>query len=255
MKRIRLHKWLADSGLASRRSCEKMIEDKRIEVNHKIAEIGQIIDPDVDNVFLDKRRFRPNKKTASLQVILYNKPPGQIVTRKDPQERDTVFQSLPRPKSGRWISVGRLDINTSGLLLFTNDGQLANALMHPSSDLEKEYAVRLRGLLSEEQLKLLKSGVELEDGMASFKSIEERGGEGHNRWYHVVLEQGRNRMVRRLIESQGSQVARLIRVRFGTLLLPMQLKHGQHWLLSDKEVASFLKDSGLSKLLENNTSK
>ncbi len=233
---MKLHKWLAEQGIASRRGAEKLIEEGKISVNNKPAHVGQIITPNTDKVRYLKRAIRP--RPTAQQVILYHKPDNEIVSRNDPQDRPTVFSRLPRPKNGRWISVGRLDLNTSGLLLFTTDGDLANWLMHPSSAIEREYAVRIRGELTTEQQHNLLNGIDLEDGNSRFDSIESRGGNGHNHWYHITLHSGQNRIIRRLIESQNTQVSRLIRVRYGKLWLPSWLKPGQFQLLKENDIAA-----------------
>jgi 23S rRNA pseudouridine2605 synthase len=177
---------------------------------------------------------------------MYNKPEGEICTRDDPEGRKTVFSSIPGLARGRWVMVGRLDINTSGLLLFTDNGELANALMHPSSEIEREYAVRVLGEVTPEQLKMLVSGVELEDGTAAFLSVREAGGEGANQWYHVVIREGRNREVRRLWEAVGVQVSRLIRVRYGAVALTRELRQGQYRYLETDEVERVCQSVGIA---------
>ncbi len=221
---IKIQKFLADAGVASRREIERMIEAGMITVNRERAHVGQRINGD-EKIAINGKPLR-TESSDKTEVILYHKPEGIVCTRKDEEGRETVFDHLPRPKSGRWIMVGRLDINTSGLLLFTNNGDLANRLMHPSSDIEREYAVRVYGQVSDEILQQLVDGVELEDGFSRFIRVFDAGGEGRNHWYHVVLNRGRNREVRRLWESQGVAVSRLIRVRFGVFVLPPRLKKG-----------------------------
>ena len=221
----KIQKVLARLGVASRREIERWIQDGRIEVNHKVAQIGDRI-TGADKVSVDGRRVKLNE-AQDLRIIMYHKPEGEVVTRHDPEGRKTVFENLPDIQSGRWINVGRLDINTSGLLLFTNDGELANQLMHPSSHVDREYAVRVYGEMTSEKVKNLVNGVRLEDGMARFEDIVDSGGSGSNRWFHVVVAQGKNRIVRRLFESQECQVSRLMRVRFGMVCLPDNLFRGR----------------------------
>lgn len=230
----KLQKVLARKGLGSRREMERWIEQRRVTVNNKVATLGdRVIDGQqvrVDGALIDL--------TVGSQVrcILYHKPVGEVCSRKDPEGRRTVFDSLPVLKQGRWIVIGRLDFNTSGLLLFTTDGDLANALMHPSSRVEREYLVRVMGEVDDTILQRLRDGVELDDGPARFTDIQEGGGEGINRWFYVVLMEGRNREVRRLWESQGCTVSRLKRVRFGHVFIPSKLKQGQWMELGQKDV-------------------
>ena len=240
----RLQKVLAQTGVASRREVEEMIGAGRISVNGEIATIGQKIGP------LD--RVRVNGKLVNLQfaikvprVLVYHKPDGEIVSRDDPEGRVSVFDRLPVLRRGRWIAVGRLDVNTSGLLLFTNDGELANRLMHPSGQIEREYAVRVLGEVSHEMLEKLVNGVALEDGTARFEDLVESGGEGANRWFHVVIMEGRNREVRRLWESVGVQVNRLKRVRFGPVMLDTRLLAGKWRELRSQELEKLLELTGL----------
>lgn len=223
----KLQKLLAMAGLGSRREMESWIESGRISVNGKRSKLGDRAKLS-DRILVDGKRL-DQKGTIMTRprVIAYHKPVGQVCTRKDPERRVTVFQSLPRLTKGRWIMIGRLDINTSGLLLFTTDGELANRMMHPSYEIEREYAVRVFGEVTDEVIKNLKVGVELDDGHAKFNLIEFKGGEGINSWYHVVLKEGKNREVRRLWESQGLQVSRLVRVRYGDLQLPRTLSEGK----------------------------
>jgi len=223
----RIQKVLAAAGLGSRREIETWIAAGRVTINGRPAKLGDRI-RESDRVSVDGRPVKALERVgeARHRVILYHKPEGELTTRKDPEGRPTVFEALPRLRGSRWVSVGRLDTNTSGLLIFTNDGALANKLMHPSSEIEREYAVRVLGKVTDEQLALLQRGVKLEDGMAKFDDIREAGGEGANHWYHVVLREGRNREVRRLWEAIGLTVSRLIRVRFGDLALPRDLPRG-----------------------------
>lgn len=222
----RIQKMLARAGYGSRREVERWITAGEIMVNGQPAELGQQISPQ-DHVIL---RGQPLNLAARFQatpkVLAYHKKAGEICTLHDPQSRPTVFEKLPKVHQGRWIMIGRLDINTDGLLLFTTDGELANRLMHPSREIEREYATRVLGEVDAEMMKRLKDGVELEDGSAKFLRVKDAGGEGANHWYHVVLAEGRNREVRRLWESQGVKVSRLIRVRYGNITLPRYLRGG-----------------------------
>lgn len=232
----RIQKLLAQAGMGSRRQVEKWISDGLIHINGAKAKLGDKITV-YDAV---KLRGKPVKLASKLQVdtkvLIYHKPAGEIVSKKDPEGRPSVFKRLPRLKTGRWIAIGRLDLNTQGLLMFTNDGDLANKLMHPSQQIDREYAVRVMGTVTHDMVDRLVNGVELEDGKARFEDVHESGGEGINRWFHVVVAGGRNRVVRRLWESQCCQVSRLIRVRYGTVFLPPGLPAGQHQLLDKKEI-------------------
>ena len=224
----RIQKILARAGYGSRREIERWVNAGEITVNGKIATSGQAIS-ESDKVVLRGQVLKlASKLNAKPQVLLYHKKIGEICSRNDPEGRPTVFDSLPKLSSGRWIQVGRLDINTDGLMLFTTDGELANRLMHPSYEIEREYASRILGDVSDQMLKNLLEGVELEDGKAKFKSIKFVGGEGANKWYHVVLNEGRNREVRRLWESQDLTVSRLRRVRYGHLDLKRSLRAGSY---------------------------
>lgn len=222
----KLQKVLARSGHGSRREIEALISEGRIRVNDHIATLGERVEPDaVIRIDGHKVKIR-DAEEQHCRVLLYHKPEGELVTRKDPEGRATVYERLPPLTAARWIAIGRLDINTSGLLLMTTDGELANRMMHPSYEVEREYAVRVFGEVTESQIQKLLRGVELEDGMARFKKIRRRGGEGLNQWFHVILTEGRNREVRRLWASQGLTVSRLIRVRIGELTLPKGLVQG-----------------------------
>ncbi len=223
----KLQKVLANAGVGSRREMEKWIASGRISVNGKVATLGDRVEP-VDQLRVDGNLITSAAKSTMCRVLMYNKPEGELCSRKDPQGRPTVFDRLPKIQNGRWIAVGRLDINTSGLLLFTNDGELANRLMHPKHEIEREYAVRVFGEVEDDMIKRLKKGVELEDGVSKFTEIRKRPGddESLNSWYNVSLSEGKNREVRRLWESQGLQVSRLIRVRYGTLNLQNRLPQG-----------------------------
>ena len=241
----RLQKVLAASGLASRREIERWIVDGRLKINGRLAKLGDRVS-DEDTVSLDDRPLSAKRLTGvQRKIIMYNKPEGELVTRSDPEGRKTVFSRLPKLEKGRWIAVGRLDINSAGLLLFTTDGDLANRLMHPSRQIEREYAVRVMGIVTEEMLQALVQGQELEDGFARFEDIVESGGSGINRWYHVVIMEGRKREVRRLWESVGVQVNRLKRVRFGHVILDSSIKAGQWRDLDPKETEKLLEDAGI----------
>lgn len=242
----KLQKVLARMGLASRREVEDWIAAGRVKVNGAVASLGQRVDLH-DAVALDGRLLKREEAAEVVRrVLIYNKPDGEICTRDDPEGRPTVFDRLPRPKEGRWINIGRLDINTTGLLLFTTDGELANRLMHPSYEMDREYAVRVRGEVTEEMIELLKTGVMLEDGPARFTDIKQApGGEGFNHWYHCVVMEGRNREVRRLWESQGLVVSRLKRVRFGPVFMTSDLPMGRWREMSQREVDILSEEVGL----------
>ncbi len=243
----KIQKVLARQGLASRREIERWIEAGRIQVNGQRAVLGDRISL-TDKVQVDGRLIKFDPGTArQCRVLVYNKALGEVCTRSDPEGRPTVFDRLPKIKGGRWISVGRLDINTSGLLLFTDDGELANALMHPSKEIDREYAVRVHGEVNDEMIKTLKSGVELEDGKARFTDVQHFDGSGTNQWYHVVLMEGRNREVRRLWESQGVDVSRLKRVRYGCIFLPKSVSMGQWTELGQKELNDLTDLAALSR--------
>ena len=227
----KVQKVLARAGLASRREIERWIEAGRVAVNGKAARLGDRVD-DRDRLAVDGRAV-DLAPAQEARCILYHKPPGEVCSRSDPEGRRTVFGRLPNLKSGRWISIGRLDFNTSGLLLFTTDGDLANGLMHPSSNIEREYMVRVMGDVQGDMLRRMLEGVMLDDGMARFADIQDGGGDGINRWYYVVLMEGRNREVRRLWESQGLTVSRLKRVRYGDVFIPSKVKQGQ-WVEMDR---------------------
>jgi 23S rRNA pseudouridine2605 synthase len=236
----RIQKVLAQTGIGSRREIESWIKAGRLSINGQLAKLGDKI-VSSDKIRLDGELLHATRSlTQKTRILAYHKPVGEVCTRKDEKDRPTVFEKLPRIKNGRWIGIGRLDINTSGLLLLTNDGELANKLMHPSSEFEREYAVRVIGEVSKEKLNKLLTGVELEDGMAKFTSIHDGGGKGMNHWYHVILKEGRNREVRRMWESQGITVSRLIRVRYGSFFLPRDLKAGDYHELSKIEVNQFM---------------
>ena len=243
----RLQKVLAAAGLGSRREIETWISEGRITINGRTAKLGDRI-RGVDRISVDGRPVKALARGTETRhrVILYHKPEGELTTRKDTEGRPTVFEALPPLRGSRWVSVGRLDTNTSGLLIFTNDGGLANKLMHPSSQIEREYAVRVLGKVTDEQLTMLKKGVRLEDGMGKFDDIREAGGEGANHWYHVILREGRNREVRRLWEAVGLTVSRLIRVRFGTLALPRNLPRGAWRDATEEEISGLSSAAGMT---------
>ncbi len=241
----RLHKLLALAGFGSRRDMETLIESGRITINGQVAQVGAVVD-EHDVVRLDSRILHLPFEAELPQVLLYHKPEGELVSQDDPEGRATVFDKLPRIKQGKWIAIGRLDMNTSGLLIFTNSGELANHFMHPRYEVEREYAVRILGELSQEQMAQLTQGIELEDGPANFESIHASGGEGANKWYQVVIKEGRNREVRRLFEAYHLPVSRLMRVRFGPVALPPRLKRGTMLKLEQKQVVALLEWAGLA---------
>ncbi|MDB4837281.1 23S rRNA pseudouridine(2605) synthase RluB [Marinomonas sp.] len=233
----KLQKVLARAGQGSRREMETRIREGRVLVNGEIATLGDRVTLD-DEITIDGYRIVSTEAGANRRVIIYNKPEGEVCTRKDPEGRPTVFDKLPKLRGERWIAVGRLDINTSGLLLFTTDGELANRLMHPSTQIDREYLVRVMGEVTDESLTTLKKGVNLEDGVAKFTDIVDGGGEGINRWFYVCVMEGRNREVRRLWESQGVKVNRLKRVRFGPIFLPSKAKVGRWVEMEEADVNS-----------------
>ena len=239
----KLQKVLANLGMGSRRKMERWIEEGRVTVDGSVATLGDRVHAG-QALRLDGKPLEVDA-AEQVRVLLYHKPVREVCSRDDPEGRKTVFERLPKLKSGRWISVGRLDFNTSGVLLFTTDGALANALMHPSSAIEREYLVRVMGRVDEPMLERLKKGVELDDGPARFSDIQEGGGDGINRFFYVVLMEGRNREVRRLWESQGTTVSRLKRVRYGEVFLPSKLKKGQWLELPQRDVDVIYQMAGL----------
>ncbi|WP_100640246.1 23S rRNA pseudouridine(2605) synthase RluB [Marinobacter salexigens] len=242
----RIQKLLARAGIGSRREIEGWMEAGRLTVNGEAVTPGQKATVN-DRFELDEKRLEVAAAAVTVRrVLIYNKPEGEVTTRKDPEGRPTVFDRLPRLKDTRWISIGRLDINTTGLVLFTTDGELANRLMHPSSQIDREYAVRVFGEVDDAMIERLKAGVLLEDGMAKFSDISQAGGSGINRWYHVTLLEGRNREVRRLWESQGVRVSRLKRVRYGPVFLPSRLTLGKWEELDQKAVDTLSRTVGLT---------
>lgn len=244
---VRLQKALAASGVGSRREMEEWIEAGFVTVNGKKASLGDKVGPR-DRVMVKGDNIKLKWADRLPRVIMYHKQEGEIVTRDDPERRVTVFDRLPQARSSRWVAIGRLDVNTSGLLLITTSGELANRMMHPSFEFDREYSVRVLGELTREQMGEMTKGVELEDGPAVFQRVSEKGGaeDGANRWYNVVIREGRNREVRRMFEHFGLTVSRLIRVRFGNIGLPPRLKRGQYYELNESEVAAVMKWAGLS---------
>jgi 23S rRNA pseudouridine2605 synthase len=240
----RLHKVLASCGFGSRRAMEELIIAGRITVNREPADVGQKVGPG-DEVRINGELVKVRFAEPRARILMYHKPAGEIVTRDDPEGRPTVFEQLPNVGNGKWIAIGRLDFNTEGLLLFTTSGELANKMMHPRYEVERQYAVRVMGTLTPEQQQSLLSGVELEDGRANVDELKDGGGEGTNHWYHVMIKEGRNREVRRLFESMGLMVSRLIRTRYGTVTMPSRLKRGQTLELSPDEVGAVLTVAGM----------
>ncbi len=241
----KLHKVLAQAGLGSRLEMEQLIMEGRISVNNEPAHVGQRIQYG-DQIKVNGKPIRVRIAPPPARVIAYHKPVGEVVTHDDPQNRPTVFRKLPKLYQGKWQSVGRLDLNTEGLLLFSNSGELANKLMHPRFGLEREYAVRVLGALSEDEKQRLLDGVQLDDGKAQFGSIEEGGGEGANSWYRVTISEGRNREVRRMLEAVGHAVSRLIRIRYGAMVLPRGLKRGAWMELDDRDIRALMQAAGVA---------
>ena len=241
----RIQKFLAHQGVGSRRQIDALLQESRISVDGKIAKPGDQIDGR-EKIAIDGKLLRLHRHVSKAKILMYHKPLGEVCTRADPEGRKDVFQNLPGLNQGRWVSIGRLDINTSGLLLFTTDGELANRLMHPSYEVEREYAVRVHGAVNGDMLKHLEQGVELEDGVARFDKIIDSGGSGSNHWYHVIIKEGRNREVRRLWEAVGVEVSRLVRVRYDQFNLPKWLKPGKHRFLEEETVKRVYKRLGLA---------
>lgn len=247
LKPERLQKIMATAGLGSRRALERRIKSGEVSVNGSVAGIGQLAAVG-DRISFEGKNWKVVTTGSSQRSLVYNKKTGEVTTRSDPEGRPTVFDNLPRIKDARWIAVGRLDINTSGLLLMTTDGELANAMMHPSNQVDREYACRIFGEVSAEQLENLKKGVMLEDGPAHFSDIVDSGGSEGNHWYHVTLLEGRNREVRRLWGSQGVTVSRLKRVRYGAVFLPKRLRMGEWSELTAQDHQVLREDVGLEPL-------
>ena len=243
----RIQKVMAAAGLGSRRALDKRIGNGEVMVNNAQAVLGQTVSAG-DTIIFEDRPWRVVSKPVAHRSLIYNKPEGELTTRADPADRPTVFDRLPFVKNARWVAVGRLDINTTGLLLMTSDGELAHAMMHPSNKVDREYACRIRGQVSAEHLRNLRQGVELEDGPARFSDIRDAGGSGENHWFHVTILEGRNREVRRLWQSQGLTVSRLKRVRYGAVFLPKRLRAG-HWSeITPREHQILREDVGLPSM-------
>lgn len=241
--KIRIHKILADHGIGSRRGIESLIRQKKVSVNGQLATIGQLVS-EKDTFEIEGRSIKLLKKDPTKRrVLMYNKKVGEISSRNDPDHKKTIFDSLPKLKSGRWVSVGRLDINTSGLILFSNDGSFANNLMHPSSNIEREYVARVHGHVSEKIVNNLIKGVKLEDGFAKFSDVQGGRKGNTNQWFAMVIMEGRSREVRRLWESQGLEISRLKRVRYGNLFLPATLKQGAFKELTKSEISALERQS------------
>ncbi len=241
----KLHKILAQAGLGSRRDMEAAIVAGRVSVNGKPAGIGARVAA-ADRILFDGRPVAKAKPHELPRILVYHKPEAEIVSRDDPEGRDSVFDKLPPVKGGKWVAVGRLDFNTSGLLIFTTSGELANRLSHPSFEVEREYAVRVMGELGHEQSELLCNGIALDDGPAKFEWLRDEGGEGSNRWYRVMLREGRNREVRRMFEAIDMMVSRLMRVRYGIINLPPRLKRGEMLELETKQVKQVVEWAGIA---------
>lgn len=240
----KLQKVLARAGFGSRREMERWITEGRVRVNGQVATLGDRVTRQ-DKVVVDGKKLAPRSRNRDqCRVLLYNKPDDEICTRKDPEGRPSVFDRLPGLRHGRWISIGRLDLNTSGLLLFTTDGELAHALMHPSTGIEREYAVRVLGEVTPRMITAMLEGVVLDDHLCRFTSVKHAGGSGANQWYHVVLLEGRNREVRGLFESQGLKVSRLKRVRYGPILIPSTVTRGKYCELQQDEIDRLRKAAG-----------
>jgi len=240
----KLHKVLADAGIGSRREMEELIVAGRVSVNGQPAHVGQRVLP-TDQVRINGKPLQRRQPGKPPRVLIYHKPTGEIVSHDDPQSRPSVFERFPKVSGGRWISVGRLDLNTEGLLVATTSGDLANRMTHPRFEVEREYAVRVVGLLTDEQRQRLLEGVELEDGPARFTRLEDAGGQGVNHWYRAVIKEGRNREIRRMFEAVGLQVSRLIRIRFGSIALPRSLARGRFLELTPGWVEAWLHDLGI----------
>ena len=244
----KLQKVLAQAGFGSRRTMEEWIVAGRVSVNGEPATLGMRVVAG-DLVKAERRTIRVGEREHAIRVLLYHKPEGEIVSRDDPEKRASVFDKLPKLRGQKWIAVGRLDFNTGGLLIFTTSGELANRLMHPRFEVEREYAVRVQGTMTEAQMdQALKQGIELEDGLVKFGKLEDHGGEGFNHRYRVMLKEGRNRVVRRTFDALGLPVSRLMRVRFGVISLPPRLKRGMIIELDDKEVAQVLDWAGITTI-------
>jgi 23S rRNA pseudouridine2605 synthase len=240
----RLQKIMASAGMGSRRALEKRIANGDVLVNGEKAALGQNVSVG-EIINFEQQQWRVMSKDVQQRCLIYNKPEGEVTSRTDPNGRPTVFDRLPTLRNARWIAIGRLDINTTGLLLLTTDGEFAHAMMHPSSNVDREYACRIRGPVLREQLENLRRGVELEDGTARFSDIQEAGGSGENLWFHVTIMEGRNREVRRLWKSQGLLISRLKRVRYGAAFMPKRLNMGKWSEITEKEQEILREDIGL----------
>ncbi|MDR4518099.1 MAG: pseudouridine synthase [Nitrosomonas sp.] len=236
---FKLQKLLAQKGLGSRREMEALIASGQVSINGRIAILGDRVNAK-DRVQIGKRVIHFDLTERLPRVLLYHKPEGEIVSRHDPEGRPTVFEKLPHLRSSKWVAIGRLDFKTSGLLIFTTDGSLANRFMHPRFEVEREYAVRIIGELTADQITQLTTGIQLDDGIASFTELAEHGGDGINRWYRVILKEGKNREIRRMFEALGIMVSRLMRVRFGPVNLPPRIKRGKWLELDEKETRRLL---------------
>jgi len=243
----KLQKALAQAGLGSRRDMEQLVRTGQVTVNGSPAAIGARVSPG-DVILVNGRAIRRSAVGTQPRVLLYYKPEGEIVSRDDPGGRPSVFDRLPQPRGSKWLAVGRLDLNTSGLLILTTSGELANRMSHPRYEIEREYAVRVLGRLRPEQQEKLLSGIQLDDGLAQCVSVQDRGGEGANHWYHVVVREGRNREVRRLFQALGLRVSRLMRVRFGSLVLPRNLRRGQFVEMLPRDIRQLMAALGLEAI-------
>lgn len=251
----KVQKVLARAGFGSRREMEAWIVQGRVKLNGKIATLGDRAGDD-DSLVVDGKKVVNTSPDAVIpRVLIYNKPENEICSRRDPEGRPSVYDQLPAIKHGRWVAVGRLDFNTSGLLLFTTDGELANRLMHPSANIDREYAVRVMGEVTDEMIKTLIKGVMIEDHLCRFTDVQFFAGEGKNRWYHVVLMEGRNREVRKLWESQGVRVSRLKRVRYGPVFIPSRIRKGQIYEMKTPELITLYEAAGMTPPLSSSMRK